>query len=78
MTKPASVAETPDSGTEPERILRRLIVPTLTVLLLALAWFAVRRLAADVSYESLQSAIASIPVATLITSPPQPLPSLRR
>ena len=68
MTKPANGAETPKPGPEPERILRRLVVPAVTVLLLALAWFAVRRLAADVSYENLQAAIASVPATTLLAA----------
>jgi len=57
----------PASG-ESASLLRRVGMPALAVLLLILAWFAVSRLAAEVSYDDLRATIAATAPATLLAA----------
>ena len=53
---------------ESASLLRRIAMPAVAVLLLILAWFAVSRLAADVSYADLRATIAATAPATLLAA----------
>lgn len=68
MTERATRSEVPTPAGERITLLRRLALPAIAMLVLVVAWFAVSRLAADLSYADLRASIAATAPATLLAA----------
>ncbi|NMG36140.1 bifunctional lysylphosphatidylglycerol flippase/synthetase MprF [Azoarcus sp. TTM-91] len=65
LTSPADVSAPPSAALAALAALRRLALPAIVVLVLALAWFAFSRLMGEVSYADLKAALDAVPATAI-------------